>query len=385
MWCKLSVVLLLLFEVFVYCGKNEMQARPCCDSISMPPTILFSIYMGKIKYNYFALTVESMRLNPEVNFVIINVVEDGKDQSGFAEHVLRSISASNIVLKVLTIDEWRYRVNERLGIDIPFTSKWYYKLCDYKPALAYLFPELIYPPTSEHSQYSFWGYADIDLIWGNFTRFAHLFQGKYYFVKPHWFDVVGMAQFFKLDDFSVHLFKSDPFYIQLLANRTYHNLDETGRYTPPDQVRYKSFSINDMVHRIAKESQRDPLQPTRIFNQGDHANDNLHIEMKIIYHNQDIPVVSWVRGDLRVVHRRLGFPAGRELLFTHRMLNIPFPQLPPNKRREMIEDMITYGYLLPNWIPLLTRHMCRQHYTPNNGPHHQFYEYFPYNISCFGD
>jgi hypothetical protein len=31
---------------------------------------------------------------------------------------------------------------EKLGINVPFTKKWFYKLCDYKPTLAYLFPEM---------------------------------------------------------------------------------------------------------------------------------------------------------------------------------------------------------------------------------------------------
>jgi hypothetical protein len=372
-------LLFLMWKDMANGNQNEMQARPCCENGVMPPTILFSIYMGKIKYNYFPLTVESMRLNTAVTFVIINIIEDDKDQSSSTQKILDAADAPNIVLKVLTITQWKDVITRRLGVDIPFTTDWYYKLCDYKPALAYLFPELL-----DSRPYQFWGYADLDLVWGSFSRFAHLFQGDYYFIKPHWHDVVGMAQFFRNEEFSVSLFKTDPFYVTLLANKTYHNLDETGGYTPPAQQQYKASSMNAIVHRLSK--QRDPKTGQLMYrlNRGQHPKDNIHIEMKIIYLNQDVPVVSWVAGHLRVVHRRLGFEAGRDILFAHRMLNIPFPQLPPDRRREVLEDMETYGFLLPNWVPLLTRHMCRQHYKASASPHNQLYDYYPYDANCFG-
>ncbi|CAE7769855.1 unnamed protein product, partial [Symbiodinium microadriaticum] len=326
-------------------------------------------------YNYFPLTVESMRLNPAVTFVIVNIIEEGTEQSRKTELIVTKSAANNVKLLVLSLREWNRLVLDRLGIDIPFTPKWFYKLCDFKPALAFLFPDLL-----NAQPYQYWGYSDIDLIWGNFSRFVHLFQGQYYFVRPHWHDVVGMAQFFRLDNFSVRIFLSDPLYLELLRNQTYHNLDETGGYTPPTQRRYMDVSINQKVQLLAHSSQASHFR----VNRGLHPSDNIHLEMKIVYPDQDIPVASWVHGSLRVVHRRLGFAAGREVLFAHRMLNIPFPQLPPSKREEVLQDMIAYGYLLPNWIPLLTRHMCRQHYVSSQSRHHQLYEYYPYNISCFG-
>ena len=337
--------------------------------------------MGKIKYNYFALTVESMRWNPDVTFVIVNIVEDGKEQSRMAERIVRESGASNVILKVLFIHEWRQLVLSRLGVNIPFTSQWYYKLCDFKPTLPYLFHNLLI--SNNQYRYQYWGYADMDLIWGNFTRFAHLFQGRYDSITPHWHDVVGMAYFSKLDNTSMHLFFSDPLYVSLLQNQTYHNLDETGLFTPPGQTQYRHTSMNHFVKRKIQSSQQE--QPYRM-NHGIRPDDNIYMEMKVIYMRQDIPLVSWVRGNLHVVHHRLGFAPGRPLLFTHRMLNIPFPQLPPHRRQEVVQDMAEYGYLLPNWIPLLTRHMCRDHYVVGGGGGgvHQFYEYYPYNRTCFG-
>jgi hypothetical protein len=67
-------------------------------------------------------------------------------------------------------------------------------MTDYKPTLAWLFPELFAEnlPTIitsfnrdfdvsfyDNKRFQYWGYVDMDLVWGNFSRFAHLFQGDY--------------------------------------------------------------------------------------------------------------------------------------------------------------------------------------------------------------
>ena len=41
-----------------------------------------------------------------------------------------------------------------------------YKLCDYKPAYGYIFEEYLY-------DYDFWGYCDLDLIFGDLSSFVH--------------------------------------------------------------------------------------------------------------------------------------------------------------------------------------------------------------------
>lgn len=48
----------------------------------MPPTVLFSIFMGKISYPHLPLLFESMKWNgPTVQFRIINIIPKGSDYS----------------------------------------------------------------------------------------------------------------------------------------------------------------------------------------------------------------------------------------------------------------------------------------------------------------
>lgn len=61
-------------------------------------------------------------------------------------------------------------------------------------------------------------------------------------------------------------------------------------------------------------------------------------------------------GNLRILHGSRDFPPGRELIFFHR------PEqrfhLPTQFHMDIVDDMLRYGFLLPTWVPLLTRHVC---------------------------
>ena len=92
--------------------------------------------------------------------------------------------------------------------------------------------------------------------------------------------------------------------------------------------------------------------------------------------------VRWWRGSLQIIHGSPQFPPGRELLFFHRPHKvIDFPE---KLAAEIFEDMMTYGYLLPNWVPLLTRYMCRKAGATQNDPMKTMQEYRPFDKDCFG-
>ena len=187
----------------------------------LPDILFFSVYLqteGGHVYNHLSLLVESMRLNPKVQFVVVNIASN--QSIGFGADIQRisdKFAARNVRILPENISSFQERLFSRLNIRVNFTDKWFYKLCDYKPTLSYLYPELL-----SERPYSYWGYGDVDIIWGNFSRFAHLFQGQYDFVitgdfayicqictdvvimwkiyrfaNEGWFSVNGMATFFR--------------------------------------------------------------------------------------------------------------------------------------------------------------------------------------------
>ena len=132
--------------------------------------------MGKIKYPHLPLLLESMKRNPTVDFKVINIVKVGLKQERDIVAIKNRLNVPNFSIHVITIEEFRNLLLEKFDMHFAVDESWYYKMCDFKPTLPFLFPKLV------GEKYKYWGYADMDLIWGNITRFSHWFQGQYPFI-----------------------------------------------------------------------------------------------------------------------------------------------------------------------------------------------------------
>lgn len=95
--------------------------------------------------------------------------------------------------------------------------------------------------------------------------------------------------------------------------------------------------------------------------------------------------VRWWQGSLRIVHASTEFPAFHEILIFHR----PTLEYDVHKRHshkialEIEADMLDYGYLLPNWVPLLTRHACVSTASDWQPQSSALSKYRPYDPECF--
>ena len=116
---------------------------------------------------------------------------------------------------------------------------------------------------------------------------------------------------------------------------------------------------------------------------GPSINDRLFVE-KIDSINWAGPVV-WSRGSLKLVHASEEFEAFREIMYYHRADDFYIAPLKKINRTEIIEDMIEYGYLLPFFIPLLSRYICKKSTTTNYASNFvtEFNKYAPYSSTCF--
>lgn len=205
----IKVFLFLVFTIFTVTLTQEHRLNPSKDKqfppgteqLVLPSIICFTLHMGSLNYNYYELTLESMRWNPTVDFVLIHILtgnentdaENGNINKNTMMATAKKMSVTNFRIHEVKITDFSSLVNSKLKLNVNFTKEWFYKMADYKPTIAYLFPELlnkvIITPTSENSKprggdsktvpYKFWGYVDMDLIWGNMTRYAYLFQGMY--------------------------------------------------------------------------------------------------------------------------------------------------------------------------------------------------------------
>lgn len=148
------------------------------ENLKLPPILIFTLHMGPINILHLPLLLESMKWNPDVEFVVVNIIEDENavEVTGVKAQIAKA-ALPNFRLEFISGNSFRELVVDKLGIRIALTKEWQTKVLDFKPTLAHLFPHLL-----SQRPYKYWGYSDIDLIWGNFSRFSGWFQGNIPFV-----------------------------------------------------------------------------------------------------------------------------------------------------------------------------------------------------------
>lgn len=112
--------------------------------------IIFIIpYFGKFP-NYFQLVLNSMKQNTDFNWLIFT---DNNERYDYPENVkVIKINFNNLKEKI------QKKFDFKISLEKP------YKLCDFKPTYGYIFEEYI-------KNYNFWGYCDIDIIFGKLNHF----------------------------------------------------------------------------------------------------------------------------------------------------------------------------------------------------------------------
>lgn len=111
---------------------------------------VLTCWLGQYPW-YLPYFIHSCSYNPTIDFYIITDNE-------------RPIpnKPENVKIIYQTLDEIKRVASQKLGF--PINLDFSYKLCDFKPAYGFIFPEIT-------KAYNFWGHGDIDLIYGNIRNF----------------------------------------------------------------------------------------------------------------------------------------------------------------------------------------------------------------------
>lgn len=102
---------------------------------------------------YFPYFIHSCYYNPTIDFYIVT------DN----QQIIRN-KPENVTVIHNTLDEIKAIASKKLGFIISIDHP--YKLCDFKPAYGFIFSEII-------QGYDFWGYSDLDVIYGNIRGFVN--------------------------------------------------------------------------------------------------------------------------------------------------------------------------------------------------------------------
>lgn len=125
----------------------------------MNKVILIIPYFGKFN-NFFDLWLKSAEDNKSFDFLF------------FSDNNRPEKLSDNIYWNTITFSELKRKIQAVLK-DTSISLRHPYKLCDYRPMYGKLFKEYIV-------KYEFWGYCDVDLIFGNILSFLDTEKMKNY-------------------------------------------------------------------------------------------------------------------------------------------------------------------------------------------------------------
>lgn len=166
-------------------------------------------YFGKFP-KFFPVWLESCRRNPTVDWLI------------FTDDVTPYDYPQNVKVKICSFSQLRERVASLL--DFPINLPTPYKLCDYKVTYGLLFEE-------ELKGYDYWGFCDIDLIWGDIRHFFT----EALFAKYDKVGYQGHSTLFRNTPYINHLF------LEPLGSETFQTLVQSEK---------NEFIDEDFINRL---------------------------------------------------------------------------------------------------------------------------------------
>lgn len=201
-------------------------------------------YLGKLPW-YFDYFVLSCSHNPSVDFFIVT------DDTTCPKPL-----PVNVKFIFSTLQEINTLATANLGFATRIENG--YKLCDFKPTYGIVFNELL-------KDYDFWGFGDIDVIFGNIRTFITdelLNNYDLISVRPDW--IPGCFVLFKNCDKMNKLFMLSRDYKKVLMSDKHYCFDETNfahdAFT--DGLGYKEINteIESMMHVIKKMEEQNYIR-----------------------------------------------------------------------------------------------------------------------------
>ncbi len=104
-------------------------------------------YFGTLPAQY-RIWRESALCNPDIDFIFFTDIDIK--------------SAHNIIVFKMSFEDFRKKIQKLFHFSIVLDRP--YKICDYRPALAYVLSDYI-------KEYDFWGWGDLDVVYGDIRHF----------------------------------------------------------------------------------------------------------------------------------------------------------------------------------------------------------------------
>ena len=176
-------------------------------SVNVPSILIIIPYFGKWPF-WLPLFLRSCEFNADIHWLLVG--DCGRPAA----------LPHNVEFRYSTFTDYCDQVSERL--ELPFHPDRPYKLCDLKPVLGYLHQEDV-------RGYDFWGFGDLDLIYGNLrSYFIEEKLHTYDFFSTHARRVSGHLCLLRNNERLRNLFWEIPSFRERIQDQQHHALDESG-------------------------------------------------------------------------------------------------------------------------------------------------------------
>jgi hypothetical protein len=167
-------------------------------------------WYGKIPI-YFPLFLKGVEFNKHIIDVLF--ITESKINCG-------DKLPTNFKIKEISFSDYKLKLGEQLHHTLTFSNA--YKLCDFKPMLGKLFEK-------ELENYEFWGYGDIDLIFGDLKKFLSDENLKIYDIFTfREYIVSGAFTILRKNDYILNLYKKSKDLTKICLEDNYIAFDEAG-------------------------------------------------------------------------------------------------------------------------------------------------------------
>ena len=218
-------------------------------------------YFGKWP-SYFNIYLKGCENNPWLDIIF------------FTDCEIPEYKSSNVLFHKFNMIKFSQLASEKLDLKINVSNA--YKLCDFRPCYGLIFEDYI-------KDYDYWGYGDIDLIYGNLKPFIvdRIDQG--FEVISNRFEILsGSLSIFKNTSFLKNLFKQSEVLINLLSSKNYEGLDETAHNHSTWRGGNKlTLPAHSFTYMIANEDQKGLIKASFITT----CKEQIDNEEVIIYKN----------------------------------------------------------------------------------------------------
>lgn len=201
------------------------------------------VYFGSWP-EYFGLFLNSCRRNKSIDFIFIS-------DCGENELIAKT---DNCFYFDFSLNEVSLLVSKKIGLEVNICNP--YKLCDFKPAYGLIFEDYL-------SGYDYWGWCDIDLIFGDIKPFLEcLYLYDCWHVRKNW--TSGSFSLMRNKEKIIKLFLRSSDWKKIFLDNKYYGFDECGnlltRVAKGERLSDLPMDIESFTHLVTELSSKGVIR-----------------------------------------------------------------------------------------------------------------------------